>query len=213
MSEILRPEQSEYINILRNEQNELTLEMEAFAKERKIPILEWTSAEFLEQLILIHKPKHVLEIGTAIGYTTIKIARIMPEEGLIDTIEISRDNIPIVENFIKRSNLGRKVNLIEGDAFKIIPTLRSKYDLIFLDADKEDYIKLFEISLPLLKKGGVMFVDNLLWHGCPASKKVPGKYEVSTEHIREFNKMFLAHPELKTTILSIGDGIGLGIKL
>ena len=213
MSEILQPEQFKYLNNFRNQQNDLTLEMEAFAKERNIPILEWTSAEFIEQLVLIHKPKHVLEIGTAIGYTAIRIARVLPEKSMIDTLEISLDNIPIAEEFIKKSKLSNKINLIEGDALKIIPELESEYEFIFLDADKEDYISLLEISMPLLKKGGVMFVDNLLWHGCPASDEVPDKYKSSTEHVRRFNKMFLAHPQLKATILSVGDGIGLGIKL
>jgi predicted O-methyltransferase YrrM len=94
-----------------------------------------------------------------------------------------------------------------------MPKLTEKYDLIFLDADKEDYEKLFYNSLNLLNKRGVIFIDNLLWHGFPASKDVPPKYKRSTEHIREFNKLFVSQKGLKTTILSVGDGIGLGIKV
>ena len=94
-----------------------------------------------------------------------------------------------------------------------MPTLTKKYDLIFLDADKEDYEKLFHLSLIVLKKGGTLFVDNLLWHGYAAAKSVPESYKKSTKIIREFNKMFINANTLQSTILSIGDGIGLGVKL
>lgn len=212
MSDIIIPKQLEYLKELRTEENELTLEMEVFAKEKKIPILEWTSAEFIEQIVLIQKPKRVLELGTAIAYTSIRIARILGDKGKIDTIEISKHNIPLAKAYIKRSKLGKKINLIEGNAFDVLPSLKNKYDMIYIDADKEDYEALFDLSMKLLKKGGVMIVDNLLWHGCPASEHVPSKYKTSTAHVRKFNKIFLSHPQLKTTILTVGDGIGIGVK-
>lgn len=91
--------------------------------------------------------------------------------------------------------------------------MNKKYDLIFLDADKEDYKRLFEYSIILLKKGGIIFIDNLLWHGYAASKEVPKEFKNSTKLIREFNKLFTSQANLKTSILPIGDGIGLGIKI
>jgi predicted O-methyltransferase YrrM len=94
-----------------------------------------------------------------------------------------------------------------------MPGLKKKYDFIFLDADKEDYLALFEMAMKLLKKNGVIFVDNLLWHGYAASKEVPEKYKTSTKYIRDFNKIFMNHPQLNTTLLPVGDGIGLGIKI
>lgn len=213
MDKILYSAQRKYLESLQGKVDPLLQEMEEFASFNKIPILNRESAEFLEQVVLIHRPKKVLEIGTAIGYSTIRVARNLRSKGVIETLELSKENIANAKKFIAKSDCGEKINIIEGDALKIMPKLTEKYDLIFLDADKEDYEKLFYNSLNLLNKRGVIFIDNLLWHGFPASKDVPPKYKRSTEHIREFNKLFVSQKGLKATILSVGDGIGLGIKV
>lgn len=213
MSNILFDDQVKYLTSLRNETNDLIKEMEVYATKNKIPILDWMSAEFLEQLITISKPKNVLEIGTAIGYSSIRIASKLRKNESLDTIEKSKNNIKLAKEYIRRAKLTSSINILEGDALEIMPGLDKKYDLIFLDADKEDYEKLFHYSLMLLKKGGVLFVDNLLWHGYAAANSVPDSHKKSTEIIREFNKMFISSTELQSTILSIGDGIGLGVKL
>jgi len=213
MNKIIYQNQYEYLSSLRREPEPLIKEMEAYAHANKIPILDWNSAELLEQIVITHKPKRVLEIGTAIAYSSIRIARLLKKKASIDTIEKSLDNIALAADFIKRAGLESKINLVEGDALLLMPRLEKKYDLIFLDADKQDYEKLFYYSLMLLKKGGVIFIDNLLWHGYAASSKVPPSYKTSTEIIREFNKLFVSQSNLLTTILPVGDGIGLGVKL
>ncbi len=213
MSNILYDNQVEYLTSLRRNAEPLLNEMEVYAAEKKIPILNWMSAEFLEQLVLVSKPKNVLEIGTAIGYSSIRIARKLRKNASLDTIEKSKNNIKLAKEYIKRAKLTSSINILEGDALEIMPGSDKKYDLIFLDADKEDYEKLFYYSLMLLKKGGVLFVDNLLWHGYTASKSVPEAYKKSTKVIREFNKLFMNSTALQSTILSIGDGIGLGVKI
>ncbi len=212
MSKIHYENQLAYLNELRNEKDELILELEAFAKTNNIPILNWNAAEFLEQLIIIHKPKKVLEIGTAIGYSTIRIAKNLAEHCKVDTIELSKDNIPIAKNNFIKSGYAERINLLNGNALDIMPQLKGKYNFIFLDVDKEDYEKLFYLSLNLLEKGGILFVDNLLWQGFAASYDVPPKFIKSTKNIRTFNKLFLNEISLKASILPIGDGIGLGIK-
>ena len=212
MSEILPPSQEEYLLKLRKENDPLILEMEDFAKEHKIPILSWQSVEFLEQLIRISKPKRVLEIGTAIAYSTIRIAGNLKKKAVIHSIEKSEDNIEKAREYIQKSGLEEKISLFYGDALSIVPQLKKKYDFIFLDADKEDYKRLFDYSLVLLKKGGIVFIDNLLWHGYAASKRVPQNFKASTKHIRDFNLVFTSQENLKTTILPIGDGIGVGVK-
>lgn len=213
IDKILYPHQLKYLNSMRGEVDPLLKEMEDFAANKKIPILDWKSAELLEFLVLSLKPKRVLEIGTAIAYSSIRVARQLGEKGIIDTIEKSTDNIKLASNFIKSARLQSKINILKGDANLIMPELKKKYDLIFLDADKKDYEKLFFNSLALLKKGGVIFVDNLLWHGFTAATKVPASYKNSTKMIKEFNKLFLSQQNLKATILPVGDGVGLGVKL
>ena len=212
MSKIYYPAQEKYISSFRKEKDELVLEMEEFAKENDVPILSWQSAEFIEQLVLMINPKRSLEIGTAIAYTTIRIAKHLKKKSIIHTIELSEDNIESAKDFIKRSGVGNKIKLIEGDALSVMPRLKKKYDFIFLDADKEDYKRLFDYSMVLLRRGGIILIDNLLWHGYAAASKVPLNYKTTTKSIREFNKIFIEQPNLHATILPIGDGLGLGIK-
>ncbi len=212
MSEIINSHQLKYLHSLRPEPDSLILEMEKFAEERKIPLLDWKSAELLDQILLLIRPKRVLEIGTAIAYSSIRIARRLKKKGIVDTIEKSLDNISLASEFIKRAGLQNQINLIEGNAKEVMPLLDKKYDLIFIDADKEDYEKIFYYSLMMLKKDGVLFVDNLLWHGYPASSKVPPAYKNSTKYIREFNKLFTNQSVLVTSIYPVGDGIGIGIR-
>jgi predicted O-methyltransferase YrrM len=212
MSKIYYPAQEKYISSFRKEPDELVVEMEEFAKTNDVPILSWQSAEFIEQLVMMINPKRSLEIGTAIAYTTIRIARNLKKKSIIHTIELSEDNIESAKEFMERSGVGDRIKLIEGDALSVMPRLKKKYDFIFLDADKEDYKRLFDYSMVLLKRGGVILVDNLLWQGYVAASKVPLKYKTTTKSIREFNKIFIEQPNLRTTILPIGDGLGLGIK-
>jgi predicted O-methyltransferase YrrM len=213
MNKIILSTQSEYISSFRKKTDSLIEEMEAYAQEHNVPILSWESAEFLEQLILIKDPRRVLELGTAIAYSTIRIARNLKGKSVIHTIEKSADNILLAKEFIVKSGLINKIKVLEGDAINVMPQLKKKYDLIFLDVDKEDYKRLFDYSLVLLRKGGIMVVDNLLWHGYAASTRVPSQYKESTRHIREFNLLFMNQPNLKTSILPIGDGLGVGVKI
>lgn len=210
---ILYTSQKNYLMSLLNTPDPLIQEMENFAADNKIPILNRESIEFIEQIVSLQRPKKVLEIGMAIAYSSIRIARKLKDKSTIDTIEISKPNIKKAKEYINKSEQSNKINIIEGDALKVMPQMKEKYDLIFLDADKEDYEKLFYYSLVLLKKRGVILIDNLLWHGFPASRNVPDEYKKSTEHIRKFNKLFMSQQALDTTILSVGDGIGMGIKL
>jgi predicted O-methyltransferase YrrM len=212
MPKILYENQTRYLSGLRIQPDALIEEMEKFAIKNKIPILDWKAAELLEQVVLIKRPKKVLEIGTAIAYSSILIARRLKQKASIDTIEKSKNNIKFASEYIGRAGLISKINILEGDALEIMPALDGNYDLIFLDADKEDYEKLFHYSLMLLRKGGVLFVDNLLWYGFTAAKSVPKSHRRSTMFIREFNKLFLSQSNLDAIIYPVGDGVGIGVK-
>ncbi len=213
MSKILYPEQEDYLKNFQLKENNLLAEMRRFAEENKIPILMPEASSFLEHLICLLKPQRILEIGTAIAYSSIRMARASMGKSLIDTIELSGDNIKLAKKFIAKSNLSQKINLIEGKAQEIIPNLNYLYDFIFLDADKEDYIELFNLSVEKLKIGGTIFIDNLLWHGFAALEQAEPKYENSSEYIRKFNNLFFSDERFKSALYSVGDGIGLGIKI
>ena len=212
MSKIIHDEQLTYLKQFRKSQPALIESIEKFARENKVPILDWQAAEFLEQLIKISKPALVLEIGTAIAYSTIRIASCLPDGCEVHTIEKSKDNISVASANIASSGADHKIKLFEGDALEIMPGLNQIYDLIFLDADKEDYVELFNLSLGLLSEGGILFADNLLWQGYTAADHIPSNFLRSTENIREFNKLFMNCELLDSEILPVGDGIGLGIK-
>ena len=210
---ILQPEQIAYLNSFSKTKEPLYAEMEKFAKVKKIPILEEISAEFLEQLLYIYSPKSFLEIGTAIGYSTIRASKILQNDAIIDTIELSKDNIKWCKSFVEKAGMQDRINILEGNALEILPSLNKKYDFIFLDADKEDYLELFNHSLSILNLNGIILIDNLLWKGYVAAEEIPEEYKKSTKLIRKFNAQFLNHPKLKSSILPIGDGLGLGIKI
>jgi predicted O-methyltransferase YrrM len=212
MAQIFFPAQKKYLESFRKKGDDLIIEMEQYALEHNVPILNWHAADFIEKLILINKPDRVLEIGTAIAYTTIRIAKCLGKRSVIHSIEKSDDNIKIALENIEKSGLSKKIKLMQGDALSVMPQLNKKYDFIFLDADKEDYKRLFDYSMILLHKGGIIVVDNLLWQGYTASTRVPAKYSKSTKHIREFNNLFILQQNLDSIIIPIGDGIGLGIK-
>lgn len=213
MDQILYPEQKQYLESQRRSEEPLILAMEQYAAEHHIPILDWKSAEFLEQMVRIKRPRRVLEIGTAIAYSSIRIARSLRRKGVVTTIEKSADNIILATDYVQKSGYQDKIELVKGDALEVMKDMKKKYDLIFLDADKEDYMELYRLSLSLLKRRGVVFVDNLLWHGFTASSSVPEKFTRSTEHVRRFNEMFLSDNSISASIYPIGDGIGIGIKL
>ncbi len=212
MAKILNSSQEKYLSSFISTKDVLLRRIEEFAKINKIPILDQSSANLLEQLIVMMKPKRVLEIGTAIAYSSIRIARLLGRQSTFHTIEKSADNIALAKENIAKASLQNKIKLIEEDALRILPQMKKKYDFIFLDADKEDYKILFDYSMLLLKKAGVIFIDNLLWHGYVAQKNVPKKYKKSTQFIKDFNRIFMMQPSLRAIIIPIGDGVGIGVK-
>jgi predicted O-methyltransferase YrrM len=156
----------------------------------------------------------VLELGTAIGYSAIRIIRQLSAEATITTIEKSPGNIEKAKEYFEQSGFSSRINLLAGEAKNILPTLTGLFDAVFLDADKRDYAELFELTVPLIAPGGLIVVDNLLWHGFVAEsdENIPESYLPSTKLVRDFNKMFFNHPAFKTMMIPVGDGVGLGIK-
>ena len=156
MKGIVIANQEKYLTTLRNKPDALIAEMEEFALENQVPILNWNAAELLEMLVRNSKPKRVLEIGMAIGYSSIRIARQLKKKSILHAIEKSKVNIELAAAYIDRAELTDKIQIMEGDALAIMPEMKKKYDFIFLDADKQDYEKLFHYSLKLLKKNGII---------------------------------------------------------
>ena len=166
---------------------------------------------FLAIISKLIKPINVLEIGTYTGYSTLCIAEGLNPAGMIHTIDKNEELLQIQNKYFEKSGLRNQIKQYTGDALAIIPKLKFDFDMVFLDADKENYVKYLELISPKLKPGGVLLSDNVLWHGkILESSKNQDKV---TRLIDDFNKKILEDKSLKTVMLPIRDGISLTLKL
>ena len=211
---ILQREQAEYLDKLTPANVGLLEEMEQFAAEHRVPISDREVARFLEITARATGARRVLEIGMAIGYAVVHFARALPADGLVVTIEPNPDMIAASESYLSRAGLLARVRVERGKALDVLPTLRETFDLVYLDAVKEEYGDYLELALPLLRVGGVILADNLLWGGLVASGDPPPEGKVaSTQGLRAFNQHFVRHPQLLAVVLPVGDGLGYGVKI
>lgn len=209
---IIQREQAEYLNGLHAQRDRLLAEMEAHAAEHRVPIADPEVALFLEITARSIKAKKALEIGMAIGYSVIHLARGMGDDGVVVTIEPSDEMIKAASGYFERANLSDRVQIKRGKALDVMPHLTDTFDLLYLDAVKEEYAQYLDLGLPLLRPGGVVIVDNLLWGGRVA-QPASANDESSTIALREFNPYFINHPQLRSEILSVGDGLGYAVKI
>src|SRR6185369_11877913 len=189
---IIQPEQAQYLDRLLTQSDPLLAEMEAYAAEHRVPIADREVARFVEITARISGARKALEIGMAIGYTVVHLARGMGENGRVVTIDPSDEMINAATGYLKRAGLLARVAIERGKALEVMPHLEETFDLLFIDAVKEEYSQYLDLGLQRLKTGGVVIVDNLLWGGQVAT----GNTESSTVALREFNTYFINHPQL-----------------
>jgi len=163
--------------------------------------------KFLEFISKMIKPERILEIGTFTGYSAICLAKGLSENGLLYTIEINDERKPIIDEFIKKAGFSDKIKLLIGDAIKVIPEITELFDLVFIDADKPNYLNYFKVVFPKLKPGGFIIVDNVLWDG-KVIKKVM-KDDVSTKGIIDFNNYIQNNELVENLMLPLRDGLML----
>jgi predicted O-methyltransferase YrrM len=155
----------------------------------------------------------VLEFGMAIGYSVLHLLRGMPDDGLVVTIEPSDEMIARAEDYFARAGVRGRVRIERGRALEVLPRLTDTFDLVYLDAVKEEYEAYLEQSWPLLRAGGVVVADNLLWGGQVAGRPRDQGQTASTEALRRFNQRFVRRPGSRAVVLSVGDGLGYGVKV
>jgi caffeoyl-CoA O-methyltransferase len=208
---IIQREQAEYLDGLIAQTDPLLLEMEAYGAEHRVPSADREVARFVEITAQAIKARRALEIGMAIGYTTIHLARALGEDGLVITIDPSDDMIKAADGYLERAGLRNRVRIERGKALEVIPRLRETFDLVFIDALKDEYGGYLESVLPRLRTGGVVIVDNLLWGGKVAND--PTSTDRDTAALQQFNTQFIQNPRLKALVLSVGDGLGYAVKI
>jgi caffeoyl-CoA O-methyltransferase len=210
---ILNRQQAEYLDNLLPPSEDLLAEMEAYAAEHRVPIADREVALFLAITARAIKARRVLECGMAIGYSVIHVLRGMADDGLVITIDPSDEMIKAASEYFEQARVTDRVRIEKGYALEVIPRLNETFDLVFIDAVKEEYQGYLDLALPKLRAGGVVVCDNLLWGGQVAGEIRSADQKSSTEALREFNRYFVTHPQLRAEVLPVGDGLGYGVKI
>ncbi len=183
------------------------------AIEEHVPIIMDDTLRVIEKYLKEIKPKAILEIGTAVGYSAICFSRFLAKDGVIDTIERDEERIKEAKINIKNMNLENKIHIYEGDAVEILPTLNKKYDAVFIDAAKGKYPFFLKESLRMLSDNGIIFADNILYKGYVMSDYNKHKQRTAVRNLREYIAETTQNPNLKTEILEVGDGLAISKKV
>lgn len=190
--------------------NEIELQkIKEKAIEEYIPIIMDDTLEVIDRILKNNKPTKILEIGTAVGYSAMCFTKYLADGGKIDTIERDKDRIKEAKININNVGVEDKINILEGDAVEILPTLNDTYDMIFIDAAKGKYPFFLKESLRMLSKEGIIFADNILYKGYVMSDYNKHKQRTAVRNLREYIAEVTNNPELETEILEVGDGLAI----
>ena len=189
-------------------------EIEKFALETQVPIIRRSMQSLLKFLLKFTKPKSILEVGTAIGFSALLMSEYAPEECRITTIENYEKRIPIARENFRRAGKADRITLIEGDAAEVLTELTGEYDFIFMDAAKGQYIHYFPEVMRLLAKGGCLVSDNVMQDGDIIESRFAVERRNRTIHarMREYLYELKHNEELVTSIIPLGDGVTVSIK-
>jgi predicted O-methyltransferase YrrM len=202
-----------YLRRLTADSDPLMRELEALCARDGIPAVEPDTGRFLSVMVSCMLAGSILELGTAYGYSTLCMARAQPETGRIWTIDPDRQRTQIARSYFERAGFADRIEIIEQPALEVLPKMAQRqYDIVFIDALKEEYPDYLRLALPHVKRSGLVIVDNLLWHHWAAAPPAESD-ELTTKTIRRFNEIFLSHPDLSATIVQVGDGVGVGAKV
>ncbi len=190
--------------------NEVELEkIKTKALEEHIPIIMDDTLEVIAKILKEKKPKRILEIGAAVGYSAICFSEYLADEGIIDTIERDEERITEAKKNFINAEVADKIILHEGDAVEILPTLNEKYDVVFIDAAKGKYPFFLSEALRMLNDDGIIIADNILYKGYVMSDYNKHKQRTAVRNLREYIKETTENPSLDTEILEVGDGLAI----
>jgi predicted O-methyltransferase YrrM len=203
-----------YIEALLPNRDDLLAELEAYAAEHVVPIMELIGIETLLQLLRLQQPKKILEVGTAIGYSTLRMAYTLPATKIV-TIERNTQRAAVAKEYFIKADMQSRIELIQGDALEVEDQVSKNgpYDFIFIDAAKGQYRRFFELFSPLLSENGVILTDNVLFKGLVCVEEIENKRRRQlVQKIRDFNHWIMNHPEYDTIIIPVGDGMAISKK-
>ena len=211
---MLKDKIDQYLRSLIPERSGLIKEMEDYALEHRVPIMEPEGIEALLQILRIHEPQSILEVGAAIGYSAIRMAEALPHARIV-TLERDEERISQAKVNFGKSGLKERITLLEGDALEAGEKVEElgPYDIIFVDAAKGQYRRFFELFEPYLNPGGIIVTDNVLFKGLVAENleetEQPRRIRSLVKKIKGYNSWLHDHPQYDTVILPIGDGVAI----
>lgn len=197
------------------EKEEYLNEMKQYAIENHVPILQDVSLDLILLVLKLKKPNSILEVGTAIGYSAINFSKYLNgENSHILTVEKSEDMYKEAIKNIKNVGLEEKITVINADATEYLPTLdeNDKYDVVFIDAAKGQYLVFLENALRVIKKGGIIIADNVYFKGRVLSGYNEHRHRTATNRLRKYLELVTEDETLDTTVFNIGDGVAISIK-
>lgn len=201
----------EYLSSFIQQKDGLILEMEEYALTNNVPIMDRLGMEFMLQLLRLIQPSSILEIGTAIGYSGIRMAQALPNAHIV-TVERDEERYEKAKEFVSRSDVSEQLSLIYGDALETFEKVQKHgtFQVIFIDAAKGQYQRFFELYERLLEPEGVIITDNVLFRGLVAGGTIENKRIRSlVTKIRSYNEWLMGHSGYDTTIFPIGDGVAV----
>lgn len=211
---MINKELEQYLEGLIPGRNELLTDMENYAKSHGVPIMELGAMEAMLQILRIQQPKKILEIGTAIGYSALRMAYTLPKS-LIVTVEKDREKWNMAREYLEKSGKSAQIRLLFGDALELTEEIKmfAPYDFIFLDAAKSQYRKFFELYSRYLGKNGIVFTDNVLFKGLVCREDIENRnIRALARKIRCFNEWLAGLKEFDTVFLPVGDGVAISRK-
>ncbi|MBH9967166.1 O-methyltransferase [Bacillus sp. V3] len=203
-----------YIESITPKRSPLLEEMEQYAEEHHVPIMELVGIEALLGILSIQKPARILEIGTAIGYSALRMAEALPETE-ITTIERDEERYNTAQDFLARSSHKGRIHTLLGDALELQAEVEKNgpFDAIFIDAAKGQYQKFFDLYAAMLSENGIVYSDNVLFKGLVAEDEVEQKrIRNMVKKLQKYNAWLMSHDEYETSILPVGDGIAISKK-
>lgn len=209
--EITHPALNEYLYALLPARDPVLQEMEALASERDIPIIGPMVGRILYQLVRLVKAKRVFEMGSAIGYSTLWIARAAGGNSVVYYTDSDPENARQAERFFERAGVRDRIQILSGDALELLDQTPGTFDVIFNDVNKEQYPQVFHKAVPRLRQGGLLLADNVLWSGRVTQPRQD--QDAATRGVVEFNRLIYSCPELFPTILPVRDGFAVCEKL
>ena len=194
------------------ELNEILNEQRLYAMMHRVPILRESEVALFDELIDLYRPTSVLEVGTAIGYSTLLLARNLGPGGKITSIELDETRHSMAKQFIGQSQYAKDITLLLGDASDIIPTLETQFDMVFLDGPKGQYLHQLEQIMPNLTDNAVILADNVLFRGYfRGDKEAPRRFKTITKRLQEYLEFVENKDAFNTTIYPMGDGMSVSI--